>query len=100
MAEKWNQWCEELPKLHRVAIPRWYKIETQSITDTVKLHIYCDASEKAYSAVAYLQGQNEGGEVVTTLLASITSLGADGCTDWSEVREQSSQATEHGKKSA
>ena len=29
LAEKWDQWCAELPRLHLVAIPRWYDIEIQ-----------------------------------------------------------------------
>lgn len=70
LTEKWDQWCAELPKLHLVAIPRWYKIDIQPISETIKLHVYCDASEKAYSAVAYLQGQNEEGEVVMSFVAS------------------------------
>nr|XP_033949987.1 uncharacterized protein LOC117454852 [Pseudochaenichthys georgianus] len=70
LAEKWDQWCAELPKLHLVAIPRWYQIEIQPNSQTIKLHVFCDASEKAYSAVAYLQGKNKDGEVVTSFVAS------------------------------
>ena len=70
LAENWNQWCAELPKLHLLAIPRWYQIEIQPTSETVKLHVYCDASERAYSAVAYLQGQNKEGEAVTSFVAS------------------------------
>lgn len=70
LAEKWDQWRAELPKLHLVAIPRWYQIEIQPNSQTIKLHVFCDASEKAYSAVAYLQGQNKDGEVVTSFVAS------------------------------
>ncbi|XP_044027454.1 uncharacterized protein LOC122864200 isoform X2 [Siniperca chuatsi] len=70
LTDKWEQWCAELPLLHLVAIPRWYHIEIQPDSHTVKLHVYCDASEKAYSAVAYLQGQNKQGETVTSFVAS------------------------------
>lgn len=70
LAEKWDQWCAELPRLHLVAIPRWYQIEIQPNSQVIKLHVFCDASEKAYSAVAYLQGQNKEGEVVTSFVAS------------------------------
>lgn len=66
----WNQWCSEAPQLHLIAIPRWYEIEIQPNIDTHKLHVFCDASEKAYSAVAYLQGRNESGETVTSFVAS------------------------------
>ncbi|XP_062419395.1 uncharacterized protein LOC134132166 [Pungitius pungitius] len=70
LTEKWEQWCMELPLLHLMAIPRWYHIEIQQESHTVKLHVYCDASEKAYSAVAYLQGKNKQGETVTSFVAS------------------------------
>ncbi|XP_062416200.1 uncharacterized protein LOC119213942 [Pungitius pungitius] len=70
LTEKWEQWCMELPLLHLVAIPRWYHIEIQQESHRVKLHVYCDASEKAYSAVAYLQGKNKQGETVTSFVAS------------------------------
>ncbi|KAJ7983908.1 hypothetical protein DPEC_G00369930 [Dallia pectoralis] len=51
LAGKWDQWCAELPQLHLVAIPRWYQVDTQPNAQTAKLHVYCDASEKEYSAV-------------------------------------------------
>ncbi|XP_014904475.1 uncharacterized protein LOC106957601 [Poecilia latipinna] len=70
LAEKWEQWCVELPLLHLVSIPRWYHTEINKESHTVKLHVYCDASEKAYGAVAYLQGQNNLGETITSFVAS------------------------------
>ncbi|XP_057711992.1 uncharacterized protein LOC130929085 [Corythoichthys intestinalis] len=68
LTEKWDQWCEELPQLHLLSIPRWYQV--QQNPQTSKLHIFCDASEKAYGAVAYLQGKNKEGEVVTRFVVS------------------------------
>ncbi|GAA6090920.1 uncharacterized protein LOC119211075 isoform X1 [Tachysurus ichikawai] len=47
LAHKWKQWCDELPQLHLVAIPRWYHILTNQQSETVRLHVFCDASEKA-----------------------------------------------------
>ena len=70
LAKEWNQWCSELPRLHLVAIPRWYHIEIQPNMQSLELHVYCDASEKAYSAVAYMQGKNQDGEIVTSFVAS------------------------------
>lgn len=70
LAEEWNQWCSELQRLHLVAIPRWYHIEIQPDMQSVQLHIYCDASEKAYSTVAYMQGKNQDGEIITSFVAS------------------------------
>lgn len=53
LAEKWDQWCAELPLLHLEAILRWYKIEIQP-NSQIKLHIFCDASENSYNTVTYL----------------------------------------------
>lgn len=36
----------------------------------LKLHVSCDASERAYSAVAYLQGETRDGEMTVSLVAS------------------------------
>lgn len=59
LVHKWKQWCDELPQLHLVAIPRWYHTLTNQKGKTVRLHVFCDASEKAYCAVGYLQGMSE-----------------------------------------
>lgn len=59
-----------LPKLHLLAILRWYHIDIQPNSQTLKLHYFCDASDKAYSAVAYLQGPNKEGNIVTSFVAS------------------------------
>lgn len=32
--------------------------------------MFCDASEKVYSAIAYLQGENKSGETLTSFVAS------------------------------
>ncbi|KAI3375601.1 hypothetical protein L3Q82_003921 [Scortum barcoo] len=70
LAEKWDRWCAELPQLHQLDIPRWYQIDIKPDSQTVKLHVFCDASERAYSAVAYLQGENKEKEIVTSFVAS------------------------------
>ncbi|KAI3355778.1 hypothetical protein L3Q82_004216 [Scortum barcoo] len=70
LAEKWDRWCAELPQLQQLDIPRWYQIDIKPDSQTVKLHVFCDASERAYSAVAYLQGENKEKEIVTSFVAS------------------------------
>ncbi|KAK5856900.1 hypothetical protein PBY51_010180 [Eleginops maclovinus] len=71
LTREWQQWCLELPQLHQLAIPRWYRTDTQSENKhALKLHVFCDASERAYSAVAYLQGETQDGEPTMSLVAS------------------------------
>ena len=36
----------------------------------LKLHVFCDSSDRAYSAVAYLQVETKDGEVIISLVAS------------------------------
>ncbi|XP_033127427.1 uncharacterized protein LOC117125136 [Anneissia japonica] len=53
----WNKWMERTSILSRVSVPRWMKLDSN--TDA-QLHIFCDASEKGYAAVAYLRVENQG----------------------------------------
>ncbi|XP_030584685.1 uncharacterized protein LOC115779925 [Archocentrus centrarchus] len=56
---QWRNWRSELPLIHQIAIPRWYGERNEQSDKTLTLHVFCDASEKAYSAVAYLQWEGE-----------------------------------------
>ncbi|KAL1282335.1 hypothetical protein QQF64_001138 [Cirrhinus molitorella] len=69
LSQAWQQWCMELPQIHQIIIPRWYGTNELSEQSQV-LHVFTDASEKAYGAVGYLQGQTTEGETVTRLVAS------------------------------
>lgn len=53
-----------------MAITRWYCVELQNEPQETTLHVFCDASERAYSAVAYLCGRNKDGDIVTCFVAS------------------------------
>ena len=71
LTQEWQQWCSELPQLHQLAIPRWYRTDLQTETKhALTLHVFCDSSERAYSAAAYLQGESPDGEPTMSLVAS------------------------------
>ncbi|XP_056094778.1 uncharacterized protein LOC130073406 [Rhinichthys klamathensis goyatoka] len=70
LAQEWKGWCSELPQIHHIHIPRWYGIKSVHRHDAHQLHVFCDASEKAYSTVAYLLRVAEDGAKTTCLVAS------------------------------
>ena len=41
-----------------ISVPRWFSFHP-SLTNKIELHIYCDASQIAYGAVAYLRCREE-----------------------------------------
>lgn len=48
----WN-WVDQLPNLLNVQVPRWFGTEDNN--DHIELHVFGDASIKAYGAVAYMR---------------------------------------------
>ena len=52
--EEWTSWMEELPFLNQLTVPRSLR-EINSPTHNQQLHIFCDASELGFGAVAYLR---------------------------------------------
>ncbi|XP_058810111.1 uncharacterized protein LOC131675218 [Phymastichus coffea] len=65
----WLVWLKNLAEMKNVKIPRCFLF---SDFDNVKvqLHIFCDASLKAYATVAYLRMETRDGRVRTALIMS------------------------------
>ncbi|XP_059054651.1 uncharacterized protein LOC131848728 [Achroia grisella] len=54
MVQKWLFWSQQLRKISDFKIPRWYRcgFQNKQIVDR-QIHVFADASEQAYSCVAY-----------------------------------------------
>ncbi|XP_017888626.1 uncharacterized protein LOC108630075 [Ceratina calcarata] len=50
--EHWRQWLHDLEKVKICSIPRCYQNYDYQVREA-ELHVFCDASTKAYAAVAY-----------------------------------------------
>lgn len=54
LSERWSKWLNELIAVEKLRIPRNYsKILLHS--DNIQLHLFTDASERAFSSVAYVR---------------------------------------------
>ncbi|XP_058456660.1 uncharacterized protein LOC131434043 [Malaya genurostris] len=57
----WQRWVKKSPELDRVRIPRCYFPGYKKYSyDSLELHMFVDASEKAYCAVAYFRIIEDG----------------------------------------
>ncbi|XP_061170947.1 uncharacterized protein LOC133180435 [Saccostrea echinata] len=63
---QWEKWKNSLQHLQNLHIPRVYIELTQSWSETMNktIHIFCDASESAISAVAYVESQGNFGFIL------------------------------------
>ncbi|XP_055586245.1 uncharacterized protein LOC129738941 [Uranotaenia lowii] len=74
LTEKWLTWIETLPNVRQVRIPRCYRTTTSAeSSNSIELHIFCDASENGMAAVAYFRFEEEG-KVECALIGSKTRV--------------------------
>ena len=59
--EAWEQWRSFLEALRDLRIPRMFLPVSLSVSIDVEVHIFCDASERAIAAAAYLNSRDANG---------------------------------------
>ena len=71
--EKWTRWLENLREIKHCKIPRCFITSGANLFLT-QLHIFCDASLQAFSAVAYLRTVSEEDKVRLSLIMAKTRV--------------------------
>ena len=67
--DRWQVWERELPSLSCIRLPRCYTPpDVNPQTASRQLHIFCDASERIYGAVAYLRTEDENHTIHTSFV--------------------------------
>ena len=51
---EWLQWFKDVKHLSSLEIPRRY-ITPSALLERVQIHVFCDSSQQAYGAVAYMK---------------------------------------------
>lgn len=87
LSTRWHQWCTEIPCLKTISICRRYDAEEDEDLNTAitqrEIHVFTDASERAYCATAYLKCTKSNGQCTTSLVASKTKAPLKKLTlDW------------------
>ncbi|XP_062702256.1 uncharacterized protein LOC134285477 [Aedes albopictus] len=73
--DRWIRWTDLFCKIEDLRIPRCYfKNATVQTYEQLQLHVFVDASEAAFSAVAYFRVMNTNGEAECSIVAAKTKV--------------------------
>ncbi|XP_076236255.1 uncharacterized protein LOC143180421 [Calliopsis andreniformis] len=67
-ALQWQQFQRQLPALEKLQVPRW--LGTGRFSQSVEVHGFADASERAYAAVVYSRTFNSEGAATVSLMVA------------------------------
>lgn len=68
VAMLWKAWCADLLQLVSIRIPRCVRHGLDTVVKAADIHVFVDASLKAYGACAYLKASDTNDHVVTSLI--------------------------------
>lgn len=71
LLQAWHLWESELSQLSQIILPRCYTNPSLDCSNSIRsIHVFCDASERAYGSVAYLRTDRGEGQVHVAFLAA------------------------------
>ncbi|XP_052412579.1 uncharacterized protein LOC127957915 [Carassius gibelio] len=80
LRESWLTWVGELPILPKLQFPRAYTpASADNPSATRELHVFSDASERAYGSVAYLRTTDDQGQVTLTFVLARSRVAPRKC---------------------
>ncbi|GBM98591.1 hypothetical protein AVEN_215101-1 [Araneus ventricosus] len=65
LVRKFKSWYRQLYLIANIRVPRWFSISPT--TESLSVHVFCDASQKAYATCIFLR-VNQGDKIVVTLV--------------------------------
>ena len=71
---QWKSWLDDLPKVELIKVPRCLKVSPTSDITRVQLHLFSDASDDAFAAVAYTRMTDADGRHTVSLVMSRTRV--------------------------
>ncbi|XP_014217295.1 uncharacterized protein LOC106645853 [Copidosoma floridanum] len=74
--EAWREWLDTVKKLNSLRVSRCITPKGRDIKEA-QIHVFCDASTRAFAACAYLRCETTGGCISVTLLMAKSRVAPD-----------------------